>query len=167
MGIKETEYLKLPYNEIGDKGFREQFNLSMDKIDKIFPDAQSIKYPARPQSIFDDSIFSPSRNFEIRKGVSRYVVLGNKFFYEIGVNSKVSIKVGTSGDIGNLDVGNFNAAFPRKRGYYIVGMNGIAASYSMGGSSNVTVCAFGGMVTNTTIPKGTYFGFAGHYYLTD
>ena len=167
MGIKETEYLKLPYNEAPDTGFREQYNASMEIIDNIFPNAQSIKYPAKPQSIFDDGIFSPTKEFEIRKGTSRYLVAGNKFFFEIGVLSKVAISVPTSGDIGNKKVGNINAAFPRKRGFYIVGMNGVAASYSYGGLSDVSVCAFGGMVCGTTVPKGTYFGFAGHYYLTD
>lgn len=41
MAIKETPYLKLPYNEGADVGFREQYVKAMDKIDAIFPTPQS------------------------------------------------------------------------------------------------------------------------------
>lgn len=167
MAIKQTPYLKLPYNEGADAGFREQYVKAMDKIDSIFPTPQSIKYPTKPRSIFDDNLFVPHKDFKIRENNPRYVVLGNMFFYEVGVESKKDIAVPSSGDITNILLGNFSTKFRRKRGFHMVGMNGVAASYGMGGETEVYVTSFGGMVAGNKVPKGTYFGFAGHYYLTD
>lgn len=167
MAIKETPYLKIPYNEGADVGFREQYVKAMDKIDAIFPTSQSIKYPSKPRSIFDDNIFVPHKDFKIRENNPRYLVLGNIFFYEIGVESKVDITVGASGDITNKLVGTISSKFKRQRGFHVVGMNGVAANYGISNSNEVYVTSFGGMVAGTKVPKGTYFGFAGHYYLTD
>lgn len=167
MAIKTTPYLSIPYNEGADIGFREQYGKAMDKIDSIFPTPQSIKYPETPRSIFDDNLFVPSKNFTIKQDNARYCLLGNMFFYEIGVESKIDINVGSSGDITNILVGTISTKFKRQRGFYIVGMNGIAANYGLSGQSEVYVTAFGGMVAGTKIPKGTYFGFAGHYFTTD
>lgn len=171
MAVKTTPYLKLPYNEGGDKGFREQYVGAMDVVDKIFPTPASIKYPASMQSTFDASFFAPNTSrFELRPEMSRYVQLGNLVFFEVALNSKVAFKVTSSGEIATQIVGTISPSLKRIRGYYCTAINGIAASYSLYNNSSdqteIRVGAFGGMAINKTVPKGTYFGVAGHYMLT-
>lgn len=171
MAFKETSYLKLPYNEGGDKGFREHYVEAMDKVDKVFGYPESIKYPATMQSTFDASFFAPNTSrFELRPEMSRYVQLGNMVFFEIALNSKITFKVDSKGDIATQILGTISPAFRRVRGFYCTAMNGIAASYSLYNNSSdqteIRLGAFGGMSISKTIPKGTYFGVAGHYMLT-
>lgn len=172
MAIKTTPYLEMPYNEGGDKGFREQYVKALDKVDGIFHFPESIKYPATMQSTFDASFFSPNTaRFELRPEMSRYVQLGNLVFFEVALENKISFTVNDSGDISNQIVGTLSPAFKRSRGFYCTAINGIAASYSLAdnsaGQTEIRLTAFGGMAINRVVPKGTYFGIAGHYMITN
>jgi len=171
MALKETPYLKLPYGEGGDKGFREQYNTSMEKIDGIFHYPQSIKYPEVRQSVFESSFITPTpRRFELRPELSRYVQLGNLVFFEVALENVIDIPVKGNGYIGYEIVGTLSPSFDRIRGFYCVAINGIAASYSLvrrAPDTQIRVHAFGGMAIGKTVPKGTYFGIAGHYMLTN
>lgn len=172
MASKTTEYLLMPYNEGGDTGFREHYVTAMEKIDGIFHFPESIKYPANMQSTFDASFFSPNTaRFELRPEMSRFVQLGNLIFFEIALDSKVDFEVNSSGDISNQIVGTLSPSYKRSRGFYCTGINGIAASYSLtdnsAGQTEIRLSAFGGMAINQKVPKGTYFGIAGHYMITN
>lgn len=171
MAIKTTPYLQMPYNEGGDTGFREQYNLAMDKVDGIFHNPLSIKYPAVMQATFDASFFSPNTaRFELQESMSRYVQLGNLVFFEVALNSKRAFEVEGNGDISNQIVGTIAPAFSRTRGFYCTAINGVAASYAFSdnsaGQTEIRLTAFGGMAINRTVPKGTYFGIGGHYMIT-
>lgn len=170
MAVKTTPYLALPYGEGGDAGFRTTYNESMDKIDLIAKDGESAKYPDSPRSIFDDSIFTPGSRFELRDGLARYLKMGNKFYFEVAVTNKAAISVPANGDlITNLLVGTLSPRFKLRRGSFISSINGIAACYYYGtgsGGDPVYISSFGGMSFGKSIPKGTYFGIAGHYYLS-
>lgn len=171
MAIKTTPYLQMPYNEGGDKGFREQYNLAMDKVDEIFHHPQSIKYPSVMQATFDASFFSPNTaRFELQESMSRYVQLGNLVFFEVALNSKIDFEVDGNGDISNQIVGTIAPAFNRVRGFYCTAINGTAASYALANNSadqtEIRLTSFGGMALRKKVPKGSYFGIGGHYMIT-
>lgn len=170
MAVNSTPYLELPYGEGGDTGFRDLYGQSMEKVDNLFPDAQSIRYPNEPRSIFDDGIVTPGSPFELRTGSCRYAVLGNRFFFEFGFELKNATNtIPANGDINNTLLCTINAQFPRKRGFFVTGINGIPAHYSYSGTApaQILVTSYGGGVAGKVIPKGTFYAVAGHYFLTD
>lgn len=169
MSTLNTPYLGLPYNELSDKGFRELYGQSMQIIDSLFPTVESTIYPENRNPVYSDGFFTPSSGFKSRDGLTRYMQLGTMVFFEIGVESTKSITTSATGDIVNLTVGTISQKFSRRRGYFVTSINGVAAHYDYSGTKGATIqmTAVGGNLIGETIPKGSYFGIAGHFHITD
>lgn len=169
MSTLNTPYLGMPYNELTDKGFRELYGESMQIIDSIFPSVESTLYPENREPIFSDGFFTPSSGFKSRDGLTRYIQLGTMVFFEIGLESTKSISTNSTGDIANLAVGTISHKFSRKRGHFVTSINGVAAHYCYSGvkGARIIITAVGGKLIGETIPKGSYFGIAGHFHVTD
>lgn len=165
---KQTPYLGLAYNDDLDRNFRTRYNLAQDTLDTLVPHTSYLSFPDKRQAIFDDSIFAADEvNFETTPKQSRYLLLGNTFFYEIQIKNKVALSVPASnGNISNIAIGTFNSKFTRHSGGHIMGLNQAAAAYSYSSGNGASLCAYGGMSFGATIPAGTPFNFGGYFYLS-
>lgn len=169
MSTLTTSYLGLPYNELSDTGFRELYTQSLQIIDSLFPTVASTVYPENRDPVYADGFFTPSSSFKHRDGLTRYLQLGSTVYFEIGVESTKAISTSSNGDIANLTVGTISQKFSRKRGFFVTCINGVAAHYSYSGEKGATIqmAAVGGKLIGETIPKGSYFGIAGHFHIVD
>lgn len=175
MAIGTTPYLGMEYNGDNDTAFRDSYVKAMDTFDSIAVsnygldggregnENARLRFPENRQPIFDDSIFAPrAGHFKLEPKQTRYIQIGERFYYEVQVRSLKSIEVNASGNITNYEVGTFSSEFTRRFGQYILSINHVAAAYNYQ-DNKVFVASFGGQSQSKTVPSNTIFAFGGNF----